>query len=170
MKEIWKDIEGYECKYQISNNGDVKTILNKKIEILKKHKTKNGYYQVSLCKNGIRKVLYIHRLCAFAFVKNINNKKYINHINGKKIDNRHGNLEWCTQSENGLHAFKMGLSNPSENQKKMLRDRCSKKVLNLLNGTIYCSIKEASESLNISYQKLCSNLKNGKEINLKFIN
>jgi hypothetical protein len=55
----------------------------------------------------------IHRIVAETFLENINNKSCINHINGDKTDNRVNNLEWCTQSENMLHAYKTKLIKPS---------------------------------------------------------
>ena len=107
MKEIWKDIEGYEGKYQVSNMGRVKTLNYRnsgKEQILHSNPT-GGYCIVGLCKTK-RKTYYIHRLVAAAFVPNPENKPEVNHINHNKRDNRASNLEWVTQYENGLAYLK----------------------------------------------------------------
>lgn len=107
-KEIWKDIEGYEGLYQVSNLGRVKSKLRKG-RILKPINTKK-YYSVILCKNSTTKEIYVHRLVAYAFIPNPQNKPFINHIDGNKQNNYVENLEWCTQSENCRHAYKIGLN------------------------------------------------------------
>lgn len=68
-----------------------------------------GYMCVSLSKNGIKKNKLLHRLLAEAFISNPNNKLEVNHINGIKTDNSLNNLEWCSRSENQIHAWKIGL-------------------------------------------------------------
>lgn len=73
-----------------------------------------GYLRVSLyCGNNKHKAYYVHRLLAMAFIPNPENKQFINHIDGNPKNNNISNLEWCTKSENGLHAFKLGLNKPS---------------------------------------------------------
>jgi len=106
--EIWKDITGYNGFYQISNFGRVKSFFkDKKGVILKTHPTRLGYININL-KN---KNLSIHRLVAFAFVKNIDckTKKEVNHFDGNKANNHFTNLKWCTRSENTKHAWDTGL-------------------------------------------------------------
>jgi len=127
MEEIWKDIDGYEGHYQVSNIGNVKG-LERIIEgkngcdrlypsIFFKHEiTKDGYKRVVLMKYGKKKRFMIHRLVISAFITNIDNKPYVNHINGDKSDNRVENLEWCTNSENMLHADLFGLRDMSKHQ------------------------------------------------------
>ena len=105
--EIWKDIEDYEGIYQISNLGNVKSLNyrgTKQERLLKLIPNKIGYINVQLCKNGIVKPFYVHRLVAIAFLNKDNNKNEVNHINMVKTDNRVENLEWCTKSENIIHS------------------------------------------------------------------
>lgn len=121
MEELWKDIEGYEGHYQISNFGNVKSLQRYakrsngtkqfvKGRLLKKGLNRCGYEKVNLHKAGNTEVKYIARLVAIAFVENPHNKEQVNHINGVKHDNMWTNLEWVTPKENIRHAFKTGLS------------------------------------------------------------
>ena len=103
MEEIWRDVEGYEGLYQVSNLGRVKSLNYRrtgKEKILKPIKIKKQYMNVKLCKNGKLKQYMIHRLVAKAFIPNPDNKEQVNHINEIKTDNRAENLEWCDRSYN----------------------------------------------------------------------
>lgn len=119
--EIWKDINGYEGKYQISNLGRVKALArfdygakNKSLRqykerILKPGLTDNGYNLVVLIKDTIKTSYHVHRLVGITFIDNPENKKCINHKDGIKTNCAVSNLEWCTHSENNTHAYKNGL-------------------------------------------------------------
>ena len=115
QEEIWKDIEGYEGKYQVSNLGRVKKIYKTVQEKIIKSHIHEEYCVIGLYKNSRRKSFRLHRLLAKAFIQNIDNKPYINHINGIKHDNRLENLEWVTQSENTQHAYDTGLAHGNNN-------------------------------------------------------
>lgn len=111
-KEVFRDIHGYEGLYQANNLGMIKSIGYGKIRILSQSLNSNGYNQLNLCKEKIRRLWKVHQLIAITFIPNPNKKPHINHKNGIKTDNRVDNLEWCTQSENGIHAYKIGLRKP----------------------------------------------------------
>lgn len=111
MKEVWKDVKGYEGLYQVSNYGKIKTYYSKIPRLKKTFFDKDGYKKVSLQKNKKPKKFFVHRLVAIAFISNPKNKLEVNHIDGNKQNNYVFNLEWCTRSENELHAYKHGLIN-----------------------------------------------------------
>ena len=99
MTEEWKDIKDYEGLYQISNLGNIKSLIKNKI--LKPYiNKKNGYSYIGLHKNKKIEVIRIHKLVATHFIPNLNNFPVINHKNGIRNDNRVDNLEWCTQKYN----------------------------------------------------------------------
>ena len=111
MKELWKDITGYEGLYQVSNTGKVRSInrtiidSNGNKQKWKSHifigKVNNsGYLTVCLRKCGKRKGFLIHRLVATAFIENPTNLPYVNHKDEDKLNNRVWNLEWCTPKYN----------------------------------------------------------------------
>lgn len=112
QNEIYKSVIGYEGLYEVSNLGNVKRLkkLNNQHErnsILKPFTTDKGYTRVQLFLNGKKKNHFVHRIVAEAFLENPCNKSQVNHINGKKNDNRLSNLEWSTPSENGKHSYKI---------------------------------------------------------------
>lgn len=101
--EEWKNIIGYEELYQVSNFGRVKSLnynKTKKEKIMKFGKTKNGYLQVQLWKDGKGKFILVHRLVAIAFIPNPNGYKEINHVSEVKTENHVDNLEWCDRKYN----------------------------------------------------------------------
>lgn len=114
--EVWKDIVGYEGKYQVSNLGYIKSLemwtgdkYIKRDKILRGSLSNNGYLYVSLCKGGKAKKYKVNRLVAQAFIENPYNLPITNHIDGDKTNNCVDNLEWTTQSENLKHAYRTGL-------------------------------------------------------------
>lgn len=110
MKEIWKDIKGYEGLYQISNLGNVKSFprngTSKKEKIRKPNTDRYGYHYITLYKNGKNKTFKIHRLVALAFIPNPspNNYDIINHKNKIRNDNCVSNLEWCDCKYNNQYS------------------------------------------------------------------
>lgn len=111
--EVWKDIEGYNGKYQISNTGEVRSFSRwKNGNILKGGTCGNPgpYRYVALVGKGRNDVknTYIHRLVATYFVENPNGYNEVNHIDGNTLNNNSENLEWCSHLENMRHAIKIG--------------------------------------------------------------
>lgn len=99
--EKWKDIEGYDGVYQVSDLGRVRSLKYGKERILKGNVLPSGYIQVGLHKNGRTKMKYIHRLVANAFIPNDDSSKnQVNHIDECKQNNRVNNLEYCTPQYN----------------------------------------------------------------------
>lgn len=124
MQEIWKDIEGYEGLYKVSNFGRIKSLIHYDVENGYKKKEhiingwiNRGYMSVSLSKNKKHKNFYIHRLVAIAFIENKNNKPFINHIDYNPLNNHVNNLEWCTQKEN-VNWSKIHMKKPRKKHKK----------------------------------------------------
>lgn len=159
MQEIWKDIEGYEGRYQISNFGRIASLLPYyKSKTGERHLIKTsitrGYETVGLVKDKKRKNFLVHRLVAIAFIPNPNNYKEINHIDEDKLNNNVTNLEWCTRAYNmayGTARLRQGLS-------------CGKSVIQYeINGfpvAKYCSAQYASKITGIessSIIKCCRN-------------
>lgn len=100
-EEIWKDIEGYNGMYRISNLGNVYSkYINRN---LKPGKTQDGYLYVMLRKNKKQKIHLIHRLIATYFIPNPDNLPIINHKDENKTNNSIDNLEWCTYTYNNTY-------------------------------------------------------------------
>lgn len=159
MEEIWKDIQGYEGLYQVSNMGRVKSLERFRYaktigekdwvapvnERILKPGICRGYCQVVLNKNGTKSRFQVHRLVATAFIPNPENKSQVNHINGNKVDNRLENLEWVTPSENQIHAIKTGLVGPPPQSRPVLQISLGGKFIKR-----WDSSKSASRELGIS--------------------
>lgn len=103
MTEVYRDIQGYEGLYQISNLGNVKSLNYNhtgKEKVLSCCVDKDGYLGVVLCKNCKPKHFRVHRLVAQAFIPNPENKQYVDHVNTVRSDNSVSNLQWVTIKEN----------------------------------------------------------------------
>lgn len=103
--EIWKDIKGYNGRYQISSIGRAKNAH--KGHVLQQSYNTRKYLKVSLCANGKTSSKLIHRLVAEAFIPNPDNLKYIIHINKVKTDNRVENLERKATNKTGKQLSKI---------------------------------------------------------------
>ena len=100
--EEWRDIDGYDGVYQVSDLGRVRSLKYGKVRVLKPQKdNKGGYLLVNLYRDGKLKHFLVHRLVASAFIPNDDESKtIINHKNEKPSQNFVNNLEWCTQQYN----------------------------------------------------------------------
>lgn len=100
----WKEIKGYEGLYKINKNGLVFSLIS--FKEVKPFADARGYIRVALRKNKTQKKHRVHRLISEAFIPNPHNKKYVNHIDGNPSNNAIENLEWVTNSENMIHAYR----------------------------------------------------------------
>ena len=98
--EHWKEIDGFEGLYEISDQGRVKILKYGKEKILKPGKKHCGYLHVGLYKDGQNKMLLVHRLVAGAFIPNPNNLDTVNHKDEDKTNNFASNLEWMSIADN----------------------------------------------------------------------
>ena len=155
--EQWKDIEGYEGLYQVSNYGEVRSLDRKqthlingkertmslKGKVLSKANSADGYHYVALSKNGKLVPHRINRLVAQAFIPNPNNEPQVNHIDEDRKNNHVDNLEWCSAKYNanyGNHRARL-INVSSVMLKVTFKDG---------NYEIYSSRAEASEKLGIN--------------------
>ena len=109
--EIWKDVEGFEGFYQVSNLGRVKSLPRlvpfkqglyrmSSERILKYRVSEQGYALVWLCKPNIKKQALVHRLVAHAFIPNPLGLPIVNHKDENPLNCHYENLEWCTYKYN----------------------------------------------------------------------
>lgn len=130
MDEVWKDIEGYEGLYQVSNLGRVRSLNYNhtgEIKLLKQDISHNGYKRAMLYKDGKMKRYLVHRLVAMTFISNPDDLPIVNHKDENKTNNNVNNLEWCTYKYNNNYGTKKeklsksmkGKSLSEEHKKKM---------------------------------------------------
>jgi len=155
--EIWKqviieniNINNNEKQYFVSNLGRFK---NSSGIIMDNYKVnENGYIRVFI----YNKTYTLHRLIAFAFLENLENKEQVNHIDGNKLNNCLSNLEWVTNEENQLHKFKIGLGNNYTR-------RITQYDLEMNKIQDFNSIVEASKTLNIGKSNIGGVLTNNRK-------
>ena len=127
-KEVWKDIQGYEGYYQVSNIGRVRSCDREAVfkngrhrfykgQFIRPTKTNSGYWQIRMKVNGHTKHEYAHRLVAKAFVPNPDKLPEVNHKDENRLNNRADNLEWVDHVTNlnyGNRAKKFAISRGKE--------------------------------------------------------
>ena len=196
MEEIWKDIKGFEGRYQVSNLGRVRSLdmtymssnqyssteefnVTKKGRILKPVMNVWGYYRVNLANHGKTKIRPIHRLVAETFLPNPNNYKCVNHKDENKLNNtvffKHdgsidvvrSNLEWCTFKYNDNYGTRNKRITEKVNRQRM------KPVMQLdLNNNIintFESICQASAYTGLSRRAIWSVCNNKRKSHRGFI-
>lgn len=162
MEEIWKDIPSYEGYYQVSNKGNFRSLprrvkyknsgmRNYPSKSLLTETTKDNYQRIVLMKDGVKTRYQAHRLVALAFIPNLDNKPFINHIDGNKSNNAVTNLEWCTASENMIHADNTGLRDMSKHHPSN-----SKKIKCLETGEVFVSYYQAVKWLGKTANSIAS--------------
>lgn len=159
MKEIWKEIPGFEGYYEASNQGRVRSIERVvrsgrgykivKPTILKPSIDEWGYEKVCLRKKGKSFSRKVNRIIAQTFIPNPNDYPQVNHIDGVKQNNNVDNLEWCTCSHNMLHCHANGLSDWNTN------------VRVVETGKVYHSVMACARDIN-GHDQLIRACLNGK--------
>lgn len=127
---MWKDIDGFNGYYQVSDDGLVRSVdrtiidkngvaFRKRGKIMKQSigrvRGDDGYFVVNLHNHGKSYVIPVHRLVAMAFLENPQQLPTVNHIDGNKRNNSVENLEWASFSENNSHALIHHLREPKRN-------------------------------------------------------
>lgn len=144
MKEIWKDVQGYESKYQVSNLGNVRRFYKGQWLLMKPYCGTSRYFHISFYTNGTPKTFDIHRLVAESFLEKVSGKNEVNHKDGNRKNNSVENLEWVSREENLIHRY------------RILKDKPvgAKIVLCKTNGKKYDTISAAAQENGISVQYL----------------
>lgn len=153
FQEEWKDMPGYEGRYQVSDQGRVRSIpfrqryVNWRTgtemfrltteRVLSQQKINSGYLIVHLHLDNVREARLVHRIVAEVFLSADSDLPEVNHIDGCKQNNTASNLEWVTSSENKVHAIREGLNTMA------IAVICP-------NGDRYPSISLASRELRVS--------------------
>ena len=154
--EIWRDVKGYDGKYQVSNLGNVRSVdrtffnacgvmVTRRGTMLKPTQNQGGYMKVTMHKEGVVNIVVIHRLVAEAFLQNPNNLPQVNHKDGNKRNNDASNLEWCTALHNMHHAKKHGLRNNALRYAKSMRKAVIATNIETGKETFYESVHEAEK-------------------------
>lgn len=167
--EIWKDIKGYEGFYQVSNLGNIKSLQRfikrqsgfevfVRQRILKPGKSKKGYWLVVLRNSGKDGTQKVHRLVAQHFIENPKNFDQVNHKDGIKTNNHVDNLEWCDNSLNQIHSYRVLGKKGHMAGKHGKNNPNSKKVAQIKNGVtlkIFDSSVEAFKQTGIHRSNIC---------------
>lgn len=156
--EIFKKIKGFEGLYEISNLGNIKSLVNRysKVNILKYGISNSGYATITLCKNKKKYTKTIHRIMAETFFGY--STLQVNHKDGNKLNNNILNLEYVTKSENTRHAIKAGLFKPNYEKIAIIKRKKVKQINPITNEiiNIFTSAHEASRITKINRGNISS--------------
>ena len=180
MEEIWKDIKGFEGRYQVSNLGRVRSLdmtwtvqrrgreytFTRKGRIRKFGKTIWGYYSVNIYVDGKTKRFPVHRFVAKTFLPNPYNYPEVNHKDENKLNNtvwinedgsidyEKTNLEWCTTQYNLSYGTRNERFQKKSNEPRMRAVNQYDLDGNLINT--FKSIAEAGRAVGISTRNIWS--------------
>lgn len=164
--ENWKEVEGYEGLYEVSNLGRVRSLVDnhgsvrKEPKVLKGEKKRDGYLFVILYKDGKRKTFSVHRLVANAFIPNPQNLREVNHKDEDKTNNRVQNLEWCSHEYNNNYGTRN--QRVAEKRRGVYNTRTSKAVIStdeFGNEEYFPSLMEAERRYGFKNGHICDCLK-----------
>jgi hypothetical protein len=182
--EEWRDVEGYEGLYQVSNMGRVKGLEREyksnngkgteyigktKTRILKQGLTTDGYPQVALCRNSTCKYVKVHKLVAKAFIPNTENKPTIDHISTVRHDNRVCNLRYFTfkeqMAENKItkERHRKIVSEWGKKNIKKANESNKKKVRCITTNKTFNSVKEGAEFYGIDPRRVSDCCRNKRK-------
>jgi len=157
--EIWKPIQNYEGKYEVSNFGNVRSLVDNKLQIrsepyyLTQRRDKDGYLKVTLSSSIFGgKDRLVHRIVAQTFIPNPENKAFVDHQNRNRANNRADNLKWVTKDENAkLTTLRGGREKSVEQcQKRSLIDENQALLILFLKETGLLNSAQISRALNVS--------------------
>ena len=156
-------------KYWVGENGSVFT--ERSNGCLDLTPNKRGYVRLQFYKGTEwedREMVAAHRLVGLYFIPNPENKPQINHMDGIRNNNHYLNLEWCTASDNQLHAYATGLKTVTDIMREGFVRRAKlrvgsftnahRKVIDDSTGIIYDSIAKAADTLGFKRTTLNSYL------------
>lgn len=169
MKEIWKDIKGYEGYYQISNKGRIKSLPRfrkarnnyvSKEKILKPAENSKGYFRVLLKTNNKNNRFFVHRLVAEHFLEKEKGKNIVNHLDCNPHNNVVSNLEWTTLKGNSEYMKELGRNKRTKQWlnrlQKSLNEKMGKKVLGTeINGNKILKFDSVNSTKKYGFQPSC---------------
>lgn len=142
---IHKAIKGFE-DYLITDTGRVFSL--KSFKYMKTPKNNRGYLMVQLCKNGKHKGFLVHRLVAKAFVKNVDNKPQVDHIDRNQNNNHVENLRWVDNTENYLNRDHSKVREAGLKGAQVTKKKKSKALVWKVNDEVsfgYCSYSDVKK-------------------------
>lgn len=175
--EIWRDVEGFEGLYQVSNKGRVKSLARYHVRgdrIMNFSKDKDGYLRVSLRKNDICKTKRLHILVAEAFIPNPNGHDIVHHKDHNKHNNYTYNLEWISKEKHDrLHQLEQGervdkidkvtgevlASYSSKSEAARAVGGCANNIIRCCNGGFFDNTRNKWHYIRTAYEYVWKNLK-----------
>ena len=148
MSEVWKTVEGFNDRYEVSTYGKVRNVQRGKL--LTPYINRFGYMSVKLFSGNKGKEHKVHRLVAQAFIENPEQKPCVNHKDNNKQNNHVENLEWCTYQENTDWMFEQR-RNPTLNSQKEATKRYhgkKRQITCLFEKELFLKMQETGQSIN----------------------